>query len=59
MKVTAVIRTIATQEVTGEGTDYDAARAAVDAQAPEGFQVLSYSVERCVARERRRDGLGR
>lgn len=46
MKVTAVIRTTATQEVTGEGADYDAARAAVDAQVPEGFQVLSYSVER-------------
>lgn len=42
MKVAAVIRSKETSTVEGEGADYEAARAAVDAKIPEGYQVLSY-----------------
>jgi hypothetical protein len=46
MKVTAVIRPTETSTVTGEGSDYAAARADAEAKVPEGYQVLSFSTER-------------
>lgn len=42
MKLVAVIRTKETSTVEAEGSDYEAARAAVDAKIPEGYEVQSY-----------------
>ena len=41
MQVTVVIRPSATEERTGEGADYEGAKAAALAQVPDGYDVIS------------------
>jgi hypothetical protein len=46
VKVKGVIRPIETRELEAEGENYTAAREALLAQVPEGWQVLSVMTDR-------------
>ncbi|WIB72620.1 hypothetical protein [Curtobacterium sp. MCBD17_026] len=46
VKVKATIRSTETRELEAEGESYEAARAALDAQVPDGWQLTGYRTDK-------------
>lgn len=46
VKLRGTIRTVETKQLSAEADSYDEARAALDAQVPEGWELLQVLVER-------------
>jgi hypothetical protein len=46
IKLVGTIQPVEKRQIHAEGADYEAARAALDAEVPEGWQLISISTDR-------------